>query len=373
VPRRTESFDQEKPEQLALPLWDQPTAASPAPRDTGVPDPDLRFTAADPSIAASAGALTGERTGPPASGAPRLSRVIPAFLDFAAVIDRAPHTLRSARVDLGLLVQFLGDRPVDAVTLEDLRRFTLWLRRDRGNDARSLRRKIASVKAFFGYARQAGLRPDNPADRLIYPSPAPHLPEILEDDEAARLVAAVDRPLWRAVILTLLDTGLKRDEVVALHPGDIYIDPALPDRGYLAVRATSESRRLRARTLPLTPRLARVLAEHLATGAGSRLFPISARMINVIVETTARRAGIRKRGTVTPQMLRDTFAVRQVRQRIAEEERRRHQGATEYELALLRARHDLEVCELLGLTAGGPIDPIARYRILAAALPPSLA
>jgi site-specific recombinase XerD len=296
----------------------------------------------------------------------RLSDLVPRFLDFATAIDRSPHTIQTIRVDLALLVRHLGNRPATEISLDDLRRYANWLRKERNNDPRSLRRKVASVKAFFNYVQQVGIRDDDPADQLIYPSSEPHLPEFLEADEAAKLVAAAERPMWRALIVTLLDTGLKRDELLALHPADVYIDPDDTDRGYLTVRAANQARRIRARTLTLSPRLVAELRRQIETGAGDRLFPISVRAVNAIVETTGQRAGLRKRGPVSPQMLRDTFAINEVRRRMVEEDRARRAGASDREIMSLRARNDLDVCDLLGLTPSGTNDPIARYRLLAA-------
>ena len=43
-----------------------------------------------------------------------------------------------------------------------------------------------------------------------------------------RLVAATeDNPFWRALVLLLLDTGLKRDEVLALRVADIHLEGRL--------------------------------------------------------------------------------------------------------------------------------------------------
>ncbi|HVC33745.1 MAG TPA: site-specific integrase [Chloroflexota bacterium] len=296
-----------------------------------------------------------------------MSELVPRFLEFAAAIDRSPHTIQTTRIDLALLIRHLGDRPATDVGLDDLRRFASWLRQERKNDARSLRRKVASVKAFFAYVRHLGIRDDDPAEHLIYPSTQPHLPEFLESEEAAKLIAATERPLWRVVILTLLDTGLKRDELLALHPADVYLDPSSTEQGYLVVRAANQARRIRARTLALTPRLVDELRRHLETGTGDRLLPISARAVNAIVETSGQRAGLRKRGPISPQMLRDTFAVQQVRLRLTEEQGARKVDASEQAIASRRARQDLEVCDLLGLTPGGANDPIARYRLLATA------
>jgi len=299
----------------------------------------------------------------------RLSDLVPRYLEFAAAIDRSPHTIHTVRVDLDLLIRFLGDRPVGSVDLDDLRRYANWLREERRNDSRSRRRKVASVKAFFAYLRAQGVRSDDPAERLIYPSAEPHLPEFLEPAEEARLLAAVERPMWRALIVTLIDTGLKRDEVLALHPADVYLDPERPDQSYLTVRAANEARRIRARTLALTARLSGELRQQIETGATDRVFPISVRAVNAIVETTGQRAGLRKRGPISPQMLRDTFAIREVRRRMIREAEARRSGLTDREILSLQARHDLEVCDLLGLSPGGTNDPIARYRILAAAAP----
>lgn len=344
-----------------------------APTPPTDPEPSSRMGLVSPPVQESDGASAGASAArtesiPAGAGAsPRISELIPRFLEFATAIDRSPHTIQTTRVDLNLLVRHLGDRPATEISLDDLRRFANWLRHERQNDPRSLRRKVASVKAFFSYLRNTGIRDDDPAEMLVYPSSQPHLPEFLETDEASRLVAAAERPLWRALVLTLLETGLKRDEVLALHPADVYIDPAAPERGYLTVRATNQARRVRTRTLPLSPRLASELRRQIQTGAGERIFPISVRAVNTIVETCGQRAGIHKRGPISPQMLRDTFAVHEVRRRVLEEDRARRAGATDRDLAALRLRHDLEVCDLLGLTPSPTNDPIARYRVLAAA------
>jgi site-specific recombinase XerD len=336
------------PDQLRLPLGGR------------VAEPEA--VAADPPVAK-----------PPSPTAPnrpeldpraaRISELTPSFLEFSAAIDRSAYTLDALRLDLSLLERFLGERSCSEISLDDLRRFVAWLSRERQNDARSLRRKVASVKAFFSFLKGNGWRPDDPAEGLIYPALEPHLPEVLEPDEENRLLAAAERPLWRALLTVLLDTGLKRDEVLALAPSDLSLDREQPSRGYLVVRATDQARRLRPRTLRLTARATSELA-NLVGDADDRVFAVSVRAVNFIVETCAQRAGLRKRGTVSPQMLRDTYALREVGRRVAIEVQRQLEGSTTNELASLRQRHDAEVCDLLGLTPGETNDPIARYRIL---------
>jgi integrase/recombinase XerD len=359
--KRRRSSDQ-PPNQMRLPLGDvavdplpEPTPTGRAAHLSGVDAPADRPES--PPIPAT----------PPPPLEPttaRLSEVVPRFLDFAAAIDRSPHTRRALRLDLSLLGRFLGDRLASDISLDDLRRYAAWLLDERKNDPRSLRRKVASIKAFFAYVRQIALRDDDPAERLVYPRLESRLPEFLEVDEEARLLVGADRPLWRAVTLMLLDCGLKRDELLALPVTDLHLDPAAPEQSYLVVRTADQARRIRGRTLRLTARLADALTQQVATGASDRVFPISVRAVNFIVETCAERAGLRKASTISPQMLRDTFALRHVRQRAADEQQRRALGATTAELATRRRQHDQEVCDLLGLVPGELNDPIARYRAL---------
>jgi site-specific recombinase XerD len=297
--------------------------------------------------------------------AARLAEAIPRFLTFSAAIDRSDYTLDAFRLDLSLLARFLGNRVVREIALDDLRGYVAWLRLERKNDSRSLRRKVASIKAFFAYLQQEGIRDDDPARQLIYPNLEPRVPEFLESDEAERLLAAAERPHWRALLLTLLDTGLKRDEVLALHPADVHLELSDATGSYLVIRAADQARKIRARALPLTPRLAAELRGQIDSDPGERLFPLSVRAINFIVETCGERAGIRKRGAISPQMLRDTFAVGEVRRRVAAEGQRRNAGAASAELTSLRQRHDREVIDLLGLSPDGTNDPIARYRVVA--------
>lgn len=345
----------ESPDQLSL--WESGMAAPPVREVTARETPRPPPTDADPAPLSPPG---------PLSVATRVSAAIPPFLDFCASIDRSRHTRESLRTDLVLLERFLGDPPVGEISLEDLRRYVAWLGGERGNDSRSLRRKIASVKGLYRWLASQEIVRENPAARLVYPALQPSPPEILEDAEAERLLAVAERPLWRAVLLTLLDCGLKRDELLALHPADVYLDPENDEKSSLTIRATKDAHRVRARTLRLSPRLAECLRGYLAATPGDLAFPISVRMVNAIVEICGERSGVRKRGTISPQMLRDTFAAGEVRRRAAVEESRRHQGASPAELTLLRQQHDAEVTDLLGLTPGPLNDPIARYRLLVA-------
>jgi hypothetical protein len=58
---------------------------------------------------------------------------------------------------------------------------------------------------------------------------------------------------------------------------------------------------------------------------------------------------VTKAPKLTPQILRETFAVRQMRAMVADEERRRATGAPEEALTRLIEQHDVQLLRLLGL------------------------
>lgn len=297
-----------------------------------------------------------------------LDQAIPDYVTALAAQGRSQHTLKSFELDLRLLRGQLGNRAVGAIELGHLRQFIAWVRLTRDNAPNSLRRKVATLKNFFGYLRDEGYLTTSPADALPYPDAYVALPEFLEEDAAQRLVAAAEgNPFWRALIVLMLDTGLKRDEVLALRVADLHLERE-PDQGsYLVVRETDAAKRLRSRRLPLPPRLRDALEEYFHTvprsGGESRVFDISVRGINFIVETCGARAGVvTSKPRLTPQVLRETFAVARMRQRVREERRRQAEGLNAEALQFLSLQHDAELLELLGLKDDP--DTARKYRQL---------
>jgi site-specific recombinase XerD len=221
---------------------------------------------------------------------------------------KSDHTRASTRLDLNQLARFLGRQRLSAVSTDDLRRFFQWLQRQQGNAPSSLRRKTSSVKGFFRFLHASGAIDTDPSEAIIYPPAGVASRPPLTREEAAQLVAAAPSPLWRAVVICLLDCGLKRDEVVALLWEDVD-RRAEPAPGVVHVRHRRASKRARRRTLSLTSRLVRVLETcDRPESTSAAVFPLSARGVDFVVETCASRAHVRPGEKVTPQMLRDTYA-----------------------------------------------------------------
>jgi site-specific recombinase XerD len=308
----------------------------------------------DPALSSRAGdtgplAMEPERRARPQ--ATRLKAAIEEYKQYLAALNRSKHTRDSFGLDLKLLLEHLGDVPLHDIAERDLRSFISWVSVQRNNSAISVRRKVASLKNFFAYLHNERAISHDPALRLIYPEIYPALPEFLEDEKAADLLAAAEEhPFWRALTMLMMDTGLKRDEVVALGR----VDVSLTDSGegsYLVVRETEAAKRLRSRRLEISAPVAAVLTEYLAGQPDrERFFDVSARGVNFIVETCGKRAHIATRGSkLTPQILRETYAVRQMRALSAAEDALRAAGHTEDSVAAVMDQHDLQLLRLLGL------------------------
>ena len=292
-----------------------------------------------------------------------LTDAVPLFLAHLEARGYARHSVEAARLDLGQLGRYLGRQPLASVSTDDLRAFFAWLRRQHGNRPASLRRKTSSVKRFFAFVHAAEPVAGDPAAALAYPPLAATPTRPLTAEEAAAVPAGAGDPAWQALVLALLDCGLKRDEAVALRWEDVELEPP---PGRLHVRHRAESRRTRRRTLGVSERLAAALhtlaRQRTADGtaADGRVFDLSARGVDFVIATCAQRAGVRPGETVTPQQLRDAYACGRVTARLAVEV-----VLADPEARLrVRREHDVLLLRELGL-ADSSAAP-ARYRRLVA-------
>ncbi len=319
--------------------------SSPGPEDASAANTALD---AERTAMATGGAVSPEARVQPQAAT--LKAAIEEYKQYLAAMNRSKHTQDSFGLDLKLLLEHLGDVRIEAIAERDLRSFISWVRLQRHNSATSVRRKVASLKAFFSYLRRERAIPSDPSLRLIYPEIYPALPEFLEDAQVSALLEAVEeQQSWHALLRLMLETGLKRDEVVALGRSDVNLITL--GGSYLVVRETQQAKRLRSRRLEISDDVAALLAEFLAAEpVREHFFDISPRGVNFIVETSGKRAKLVTRGSkLTPQILRETFAVRQMRSMVEREDALRAAGHSEDSLQNIVDAHDIGLLRMLGL------------------------
>ncbi|HEX6262393.1 MAG TPA: site-specific tyrosine recombinase XerD [Actinomycetota bacterium] len=247
------------------------------------------------------------------------------FLDHLAV-ERglSSNTLEAYRRDLRRYLAFLGKRGVAEATRaseEDVAAFVRHLSGaeyapERRYQASSVARALAAVRALHRFLALEGLTEDDPTQGVIRPRIPRSLPKPLSVDEVADLLAApgdTEPPALRdtAILEVLYGGGLRISELVALDVDDVDLE-----EGSVRVVGKGEKERV----VPLGRYAVRAAEAYLARGrpalAGARtrgaLFlnqrggRLTRQGATNIIQSAARRAGIRKR--VTPHVLRHSFA-----------------------------------------------------------------
>ncbi|MDI6023069.1 tyrosine recombinase [Leucobacter sp. UT-8R-CII-1-4] len=108
----------------------------------------------------------------------------------------SPHTIKAYRTDLAALVGFVeADQPdsdsaqvdVSVIDLELLRSW-LWDQQQRGFAAKTLARRVATVKSFGTWLEERRVLPGSPASRLQAPKSAKTLPRVLSEQQLDRIL-----------------------------------------------------------------------------------------------------------------------------------------------------------------------------------------
>ena len=114
---------------------------------------------------------------------------------------------------------------VQSITLTDVYAYMNYLSRDRGLNAASRARKVATIRSFYKYlTNKAKLLTQNPVQELDSPRQKKSLPKYLNLDESVHLLASVDgkNAVRDYCILTLfLNCGLRISELVGLNKTDV--------------------------------------------------------------------------------------------------------------------------------------------------------
>ncbi len=241
------------------------------------------------------------------------------FLDFLA-LERGlrPRTCKAYRSDISRFVAYLDDRGTDGPPRigHQLLHDYLGHLREGGLASTSIRRAQSALRAYFGFLVAEGIITEDPTDRMDRPVAAKKLPEFLTQDEAARVVEAVDpdsQSYWRdrAVLELLYATGMRVSELTRLSMGDLDID-----HGSCLVFGKGGKERLvpvGKVALTVVERYLRGLRPELERGAGKAALFLNQRgtrlgrmSVWTIVSRAARRAGISRR--ISPHTLRHSCA-----------------------------------------------------------------
>jgi integrase/recombinase XerC len=238
--------------------------------------------------------------------------VVEEFLAHLQVERRmSAHTLDAYRRDLASLSDWVGAQGFDLVALqpEQLRAFVAAEHR-RGLSPKSLQRRLSACRSFYRWLLRHGRIQASPAAAIRAPKAPRKLPQVLDADEAARLVEVpTDVPLGlrdRALLELFYSSGLRLSELCALRWHDLDLADGL---------VTVLGKGSKTRSVPVGSHARNALAawreeQRPATNATpvfpGRNGPITPRAVQLRLRLLAHRQGLFKR--VHPHLLRHSFA-----------------------------------------------------------------
>lgn len=235
------------------------------------------------------------------------------FLAYLQVERRmSAHTLDAYRRDLAALSAWCVDAQcadLEALQAEQLRQFVAAEHR-RGLSSKSLQRRLSACRSFFAWLLKQGQVTVNPAAGLRAPKAPRRLPQVLDADEAVKLVELpTDAPLGlrdRALLELFYSSGLRLSELCTLRWRDLdFVE------GFVTVLGKGA----RQRRVPVGSHARNALLEwqrETAAAADVAVFPgrgggfISQRAVQIRIKQLAQRQGLFK--NVHPHMLRHSFA-----------------------------------------------------------------
>lgn len=147
------------------------------------------------------------------------------FLDHLRLVKGASeHTLRGYSSDIAGFLAFGAESGGDVDQLL-VRRYLARLQKD-GLARSSISRKMAALRAFFGYLLRRGFTDADPTEGLRAPARQRRLPRVVPEDIIEALMAAPDcsTPSGlrdRGILETLYATGMRVSELLSLRVADV--------------------------------------------------------------------------------------------------------------------------------------------------------
>jgi len=165
--------------------------------------------------------------------------------------DASVHTSAAYATALGQFMEYveqeLGEVTIGEIAEADIKPFLGWLH-DRGVSRRTIRARLAAVKALFKHCVRAGILTNNPASLIASPKLGKPLPAVLQESETRLIPHVIDTTTaigLRDLLLCelLYGSGLRISEALQLNLGDI-------DAQRRTVRVLGK--RLKQRIVPVT-------------------------------------------------------------------------------------------------------------------------
>lgn len=232
----------------------------------------------------------------------------------------SPHTASAYTADVSQFAAYLSGS-VPAVPLEKAAYWDVreWISKmyDAELTPRSIRRKIASLTAYYKFLQQEGCLFSNPMDRISLPKLSEHLPAYVAENQMERLLqdlanSSEDFASMRNAMMveTFYALGLRQSELIGLR----YRDFDFPNRQVRILGKGNKERlipfapafqaRLQAYIAVRDERFGKIQAESrlFVTDRGKALYPM---LVYRVIHRALELTSVEQK---SPHVLRHTFA-----------------------------------------------------------------
>lgn len=214
--------------------------------------------------------------------------------------------------DIKKLSLFLRDKSIKDIIPQDIQGFIANLKSPKGENLseKTVSRKVSALNNYFNWLLAEETITQNPMEDIYNKRITSPLPDILfEIDCKQLLTTASNDSRTYLLFLLLLETGIKKEELMNLTMQHFdFSDKYNPE---VWVKHTGKKKK-KDRKLKLPKEIGDVFNDYVTVyNITETLFPLTDRMVRYLITDVAEKAGIKKK--VSAQILRDTFAVLQLR------------------------------------------------------------
>jgi integrase/recombinase XerD len=239
-------------------------------------------------------------------------QTLPAYHTYLSSGGYSKYTPDDFTSDVRKLGIYVKDKKLGDIRTADIQQWIGELKKVLS--AKTVSRKVSALSNYFLWLVSVEVldHKTNPAGAIRYTRVTSPLPDILfENEYQALLQAASSDPRTYFLVLLLLETGLKKEELFELKT--VHFD--LSNRYAPEVWVKHTGKKVsKDRKLKLPAEIVPVYDEYLKKyGINEIVFPYTPRFIEMLLTDVAKRAGVQKK--VTAGILRDTCAIRQLRRR----------------------------------------------------------
>jgi site-specific recombinase XerD len=246
----------------------------------------------------------------PPAGDSTVLQTLPAYHTYLSSGGYSKYTPDDFTSDVRKFGLFVKDKRIGELRTADIQQWIAELKKVLS--AKTVSRKVTALSNYFQWLVSEGVfdQSTNPAGTIRSKRVTSPLPDILFESECQALLrAASNDPRSYFLVLLLLETGLKKEELFELRTVNFDLSNRYAPAVWLkhTGKKVSKDRKLR-----LPAELAPVYEEYVKKyGINEIVFPYTPRFIEMLLTEVAHRAGLQKK--VTAGILRDSFVVRSLK------------------------------------------------------------